>query len=172
MAEFEQIYEEALFVRDVVSIQETDPSYHSDRLKQLMLKKSLSDGLETVYSGMENIMSRIASDIDGGKPGGEAWHQRLLNQMALDIPHVRPKMLSEKTAIEVKKILKFWHRSRHMYSASIDLRRLLDLAHMLPETLYHFFDDARRLSLQMGLAEEGEFLAPVLTGYVFRDTRP
>lgn len=157
LAEWDQIKEEALFVGGVVALQETDPSFQRDKLKCSMVKQSLSGGLEKVYSGLENIMVRIASDIDGGKPSNEAWHQRLLQQMAVDIPHVRPKVLSETTVIGMRELLKFRHRSRHLYGTSLDLRRLLEMAHALPETLDHFFTDTRRFSLHMGLATEDEF---------------
>ncbi len=38
--------------------------------------------LETFYSGIENIFKRIAVELDGGLPQGDAWHRKLLDVVA------------------------------------------------------------------------------------------
>lgn len=43
--------------------------------------------LETFYSGIENIFKRIAVEIDGRLPQGEAWHRKLLDVMAKPSSH-------------------------------------------------------------------------------------
>jgi predicted nucleotidyltransferase len=45
--------------------------------------------LETFYSGVEKLLTRIAGAF-GGMPDGHAWYRRLLEDAALDLPKLRP----------------------------------------------------------------------------------
>ena len=43
---------------------------------------ALATFLHSFYSGIENSLKRIATEMDGGVPSGEAWHRQLLTAMA------------------------------------------------------------------------------------------
>ena len=51
---------------------------------------SVAFNLHGLYCGLERMFELIAIELDGGTLGGERWHSELLNQMALDLPKVRP----------------------------------------------------------------------------------
>ena len=51
--------------------------------------------LHGFYSGLEKIFEKIAATIDGSVPTAANWHQELLAQMCLEIPDVRPAVISE-----------------------------------------------------------------------------
>ena len=55
---------------------------------------SVALNLHGFYSGLERIFEIIATNIDAKKPNGENWHQQLLDQMAEEIPSVRPAVIS------------------------------------------------------------------------------
>lgn len=40
---------------------------------------ALATFLHSFYSGIENSLKRIAIEIDGSVPSGDAWHRQLLN---------------------------------------------------------------------------------------------
>jgi hypothetical protein len=42
---------------------------------------ALAAMLHSFYTGIENVMKRIALRIDGGLPEGPAWHTRLLDRL-------------------------------------------------------------------------------------------
>ena len=46
--------------------------------------------LHGLYAGLERLFELIAATIDGTVPQGANWHQLLLEQMAEEVPHVRP----------------------------------------------------------------------------------
>ena len=50
-------------------------------------------GIHGFYTGIERIFELIASTVDGIVPQEANWHQALLNQMAKEIPHVRPAVI-------------------------------------------------------------------------------
>ena len=58
---------------------------------------SVALNLHSLYSGLERIFELIAGVINGKKPEGENWHQELLQQMATEIPKIRPAVISPST---------------------------------------------------------------------------
>lgn len=52
--------------------------------------------LHGFYSGLERIFEKIASLVDENTPAGTNWHQELLRQMSLEIPEVRPAVISDR----------------------------------------------------------------------------
>jgi hypothetical protein len=54
--------------------------------------------LMNYYTGAEKIFQRIAALLGGIPPAGDRWHAQLLEDMALDIPAVRPAVLRKETA--------------------------------------------------------------------------
>mgnify|MGYP001607547523 CR=1 FL=1 len=66
--------------------------------------------LHGFYSGLERIFEKTASLIDGNVPSGANWHQELLNQMSIEIPGVRPAVISS----ELKDLLEDYRGFRHV----------------------------------------------------------
>jgi hypothetical protein len=82
--------------------------------------------LETFYSGIEKALTRIAGTI-GGLPDGHAWHRRLLEDATLDLPKLRPPILSESTVKLLEPYLAFRHRFRNLYLFDLDARLVAPL---------------------------------------------
>ena len=55
---------------------------------------ALAAMLHSFYTGVENVLKRIAVHIDGGPPHGPAWHSRLLDRMAEGMER-RPAVISD-----------------------------------------------------------------------------
>ena len=83
-------------------------------------RTSLASGVEAVYSGLEGILKGIAEDIDGHVPQGGAWHAKLLETMALEVPGVRLAVVSPETHGLLDELRRFRHAVRSHYG--IDLR--------------------------------------------------
>ena len=82
--------------------------------------------LETFYSGVEKALTRIAGAM-GSMPGGPAWHRQLLDDATLELPQIRPPVLSEPTAQMLEPYLAFRHRFRNLYLFDLDARLVLPL---------------------------------------------
>lgn len=72
------------------------------------------------YNGLENIFKLIAEYIDNFEPESGRWHKDLLNQMGLEISGVRPALLSNELADNLKDYLEFRRFFRHSYSFYVE----------------------------------------------------
>jgi uncharacterized protein (UPF0261 family) len=75
---------------------------------------SVALNLHSFYSGLERVMELVAIEIDGGTLGGEAWPVELLRQMAMEVPSVRPAMVSSSTIEELDEYRRFRHLVRNI----------------------------------------------------------
>ncbi len=94
--------------------------------------RALGSVLHDYYTGVERTLKRIVATIDGARPSGVAWHQDLLEQARLDIPSVRPPIVSETEAANLRELLSFRHLFRNVYGTELRWERLRTLATSLP----------------------------------------
>ena len=85
---------------------------------------SVALNLHGFYAGLERIFELIATEMDGTRPVGEAWHQLLLQQMATDIPQVRPPVLSLASRDGLDRYRAFRHIVRNVYAFRFDPVRI------------------------------------------------
>lgn len=76
--------------------------------------------LQNLYTSIEEILRRVADDLDGSVPSGDDWHRELLGQMALELPEVRPRLLSPPLRDDLDVLRRFRHLVRHAYAADFD----------------------------------------------------
>jgi hypothetical protein len=82
--------------------------------------------LETFYSGVEKVLSRVAA-VMGGLPEGPSWHRRLLESSTLDLPRTRPPVLAQDTAKHLEPYLAFRHRFRNLYLFDLEKALIMPL---------------------------------------------
>jgi hypothetical protein len=85
---------------------------------------SASLNMHDVYSGFERVFKQIAATVDGSVPASSEWHRELLEQMALDLPKVRPPILSRESIRSLDEYLRFRHVVRNVYTFSFDPERI------------------------------------------------
>lgn len=95
---------------------------------------SASLNLHDVYSGFERIFKQIAATVDGNLPSNAEWHRELLEQMGLDLPKVRPPVLSSDSIQRLDEYLRFRHVVRNVYTFSFDPERIGRLVEELDPT--------------------------------------
>src|SRR5687767_11326036 len=84
---------------------------------------SVALNLHSFYNGLERAMELIALEMDEGTLGGETWHIELLRQMTLELPSVRPAVLSAETGRNLDEYRKFRHRVRNIYAIQLSATR-------------------------------------------------
>lgn len=82
--------------------------------------------LQHYYTAVEDALLLIAQDLDGSVPSGDEWHRLLLDQMALDIPEVRPAILAPDLSPSLHLLRRFRHRVRHAYDRDYDRNRMAE----------------------------------------------
>jgi hypothetical protein len=127
-----------------------------DREKNALVKRRSSNYLvraggsilHDFYTGIEKIFESIAKEIDNRIPMGEEWHSELLRQMTLDIPGLRPPVITASTEKKLREYLGFRHLFRKRYGFELDWQKLKKLLLGVPlvriqleKEIRKFFED-------------------------------
>jgi hypothetical protein len=80
--------------------------------------------LHHAYGAVEAALARIARTF-GTQPSGTNWHRSLLETMALEVPGVRPAVVSQEALPDLRELLGFRHFFRHAYQVQLDAGRLV-----------------------------------------------
>lgn len=102
------------------------------------LTDSVALRLHNFYTGCERIFKLIATEINGGLPQSEDWHKRLLNQVSLEVPGIRPAVVSESTREQLHDLLAFRHVVRNVYGYELEQERVAELQKCAIETYPDF----------------------------------
>ena len=89
--------------------------------------------LMNYYTGSEHAFRRIATHF-GGVPGGDRWHIQLLDDMAIEIPDIRPSVVSEATHDRLAALLRFRHVVRNLYAWTLRREEVQALVVEIAET--------------------------------------
>lgn len=93
---------------------------------------SVALNLHGLYAGFERLFEIIAATIDGNVPQGANWHQVLLDQMATEVPQVRPAVISEETRRALDEYRGFRHVVRNVYTFRFDPAKVQRLVQKAP----------------------------------------
>lgn len=94
---------------------------------------SVALNLHGFYSGIERLFELIARQVDRALPTGETWHRDLVQQMAQDLPEVRPAVISQASALVLDKFRRFRHLVRNVYTTNLTPDKMEELMIALPE---------------------------------------
>ncbi len=89
--------------------------------------------LHDFYTGVEKIFESIAKEVDNRLPLGEEWHSELLHQMTLNIPGLRPPVITPHTEKKLREYLGFRHLFRERYGFELDWKKLKKLLLGIPQ---------------------------------------
>ena len=98
---------------------------------QDMFIDSAALNLHGFYAGVERLFEAAALQLDGSLPKGEAWHRDLLDQMTLDLPGLRPPVISLAVMQMLDEYRRFRHVVRNVYAESFDPQRVGELVEKL-----------------------------------------
>ena len=123
MAELERVVER---------VERAVQARRQDSAMQDLLLDSAALNLHDFYTGLERVFAQIASTVDQSVPTGADWHRELLRQMTVEVPSLRPRVLSAEVAGEADEFLRFRHVVRHLYAFELDPERVERLTSRLP----------------------------------------
>lgn len=76
--------------------------------------------LQNLYTALEALFQRVATELDGTVPSGDDWHRELLGQMTLDIADIRPRLIDSQLHADLDLLRRFRHVVRHAYAEEYD----------------------------------------------------
>lgn len=83
--------------------------------------------LHNLYSAVEDLFEEVASTFENRVEDATAYHRELLQRMSIEVPTVRPRLLSSHSRAVLDELRAFRHVFRHSYSYSIDPDRIARL---------------------------------------------
>ncbi|MSP61830.1 MAG: hypothetical protein EXR72_16150 [Myxococcales bacterium] len=96
------------------------------------------------YLATERLLSRVATPFGGLPNPGPGWHRQLLEGAVLDLPTLRPPLLSDRAARQLDEFLRFRHRFRTLYAFDIEAEPLQRLITKLPDAHAALRQDVER----------------------------
>lgn len=85
---------------------------------------SIALNLHDFYAALERIFHYIASHLEQSVPSDGEWHRELLRQMNVEVPGVRPTVLSVESVWALDEYLRFRHVVRNVYTFNFDPERI------------------------------------------------
>lgn len=84
----------------------------------------ISYHIHVIYGLFENMFTRIAVTFGNQIEDSTRWHMILLKRMTLDIPEVRPPVISDESYRYLDELRRFRHLFRNAYLLRFDSERL------------------------------------------------
>jgi len=95
---------------------------------------ALAAMLHSFYTGIENVLKRIAIEVDGASPCGEFWHRELLDAMTRP-SNLRPAAISSALRERLSEYLEFRHVFRQAYAFQLNWHKMCSLVLGCEQTL-------------------------------------
>ena len=128
-------------------LQTCDPAHIatiSDPYLREALIASAGKHLHDFYTQFEQTLVQILRQTDGGLPKGEQFRKELLEQASLDVPGVRPAVLSQGSFEFLDELRRFRHVFRHCYSYNLVFEKVWQNLQAIPELFPLLEQDVRR----------------------------
>jgi len=110
-----EIHAELEKIQKVTNEIESLYNHIKNKTPSLIELSAMATFLHNYYSGIENIMKRIALSVDDDFPSGASWHTDLLKRMGITIDGIRKSVFTDDTINELTDYLSFRHKFIHSY---------------------------------------------------------
>lgn len=107
---------------------ESELLQHLKKMPQKAFVIASAYALSSVYSCYEDIFKHIAKTFENRIENLASWHSELLNRMMIEVPDIRPHVISEASFAVLNEMRSFRHVFRSSYVFVIDSERILALS--------------------------------------------
>ncbi len=107
------------------------------------------------YTSIEDLLKQIAKAFENHIQDLTMYHKELLIRLNTEIPHIRPKVLSQESFLLLDKIRAFRHFIRHSYDCELqeeELKAIQDKLKVSYKTLTDDFSTFRKFVLALTLS--------------------
>lgn len=106
----------------------------AERIPRLVEQRGMASIVHDFYTAIEHLFEKIAPELNGGLPAGPFWQRELLENMTLDLPGLRPPVVTQETARELEELRRFRDRCRGLDSFELEWPRLRRFLRRVPAT--------------------------------------
>ena len=97
--------------------------------------------LHNLYCSLENLFQEVAKTFENKVEDPAKYHRELLKRMYMDIPGIRPKLLSHESYRILDELRGFRHIFRHAYDYELDPERIDNLKQKISVNWDHIKKD-------------------------------
>lgn len=83
--------------------------------------------LHNLYCAFEDLFKEIAGTFENRIEDLSSYHRELLKRMSIEVPLIRPNLLSKSSYRIMDELRRFRHTFRHAYAYDLDSRKVRDL---------------------------------------------
>ena len=80
--------------------------------------------VQQLYTALEDLFKQVAKAFENHLDQMGSFHKEILARMALDVPNIRPALLSQASVSVLDRIRAFRHFIRHAYDCALDPKEL------------------------------------------------
>ena len=124
LAEFTQQFEQIISIYS--TLERKTSKLPADHISAELVE-SIGYWLHNLYCAYEDLFKIVASFWENNIGINGAYHKNLLKRMMLQIPGIRPALLSEESFKALDELRAFRHVFRHAYSYGLDDERVIFL---------------------------------------------
>lgn len=99
------------------------------------------------YTALEDLFKQIAKAFENHIESLDTYHKALLTRMNLEIPKIRPAVISTKSLVFLDKLRAFRHFIRHAYDCELDEVELHLIQSKLIQEFPHVTQDIKKFRL-------------------------
>ncbi|MEW6681240.1 MAG: hypothetical protein AB1297_09550 [bacterium] len=85
---------------------------------------SIAYTISGIYSCFEDIFEKIARCFENRIENPASWHKEMLERMQIEVPGIRPSVLSQRSFLILNRMRAFRHLFRSSYMFELDEERL------------------------------------------------
>lgn len=113
-------HQKAIFAKILAEIQVISPS---NKEKAVYIGYSFHN----LYCALEDLFYEIAKTFENQVEDKSKFHYELLKKMCIEIPGIRPKVLSNESFLLLNELRGFRHVFRHSYDYELSFEKIEDL---------------------------------------------
>jgi len=114
-----------------------------------IILESIAYQIHNLYGTVEDLLKIVASCFENNISSTSQWHSVLLQRMTMEIPGIRPALLSPDSYTTLNSMRGFRHFFRHAYASDIDYQQLTVNLHRALELKKHLDHDVSQFLLRL-----------------------
>lgn len=99
--------------------------------------------LHNLYTAMEGYFYRIVKHFENSLDES-SWHRELLDRMKIDVPGIRPAVITAAMVEPLDELRRFRHLFRNLYKSRLKSQRVMEISDSVGPLIEKFTDCHRR----------------------------
>jgi len=99
--------------------------------------------VQQLYTAIEDLFKQIAKSFENHIENMSNFHKEILSRMHIEVPKIRPAVISSSSLLLLDKVRAFRHFVRHAYDCDFNIVELSTLQHKLQSDFAYVLKDLK-----------------------------